>query len=168
MNWTHTLLQILPAQQQERGRAGQRLRLLWRQLVWSYWEQPSVNEPCVQEVSGYDITAGMAPRGLLCMSRLTQPTHPDMPRWLTRPLTPDAVTRSERAQSALLIVAFHSGGLFCVTEDFKRGWAHRDRGTLVWWHNLWFIFRNIKSHSSSPVCDLNELLLVAQKTNPKV
>lgn len=48
------------------------------------WEQGSVNEPCVQEVSGYDITTGKkkkkATRGLLCMSRLTQPTHTDMPR----------------------------------------------------------------------------------------
>lgn len=40
----------------------------------------SVNEPCVQEVSGYDITSDeRAARGLLCMSRL-QPTHADMPR----------------------------------------------------------------------------------------
>lgn len=51
-------------------------------------ERESVNEPCVQEVSGYDIIAGFekkeeeetAARGLVCMSRLTEPTHTDMPR----------------------------------------------------------------------------------------
>lgn len=50
-------------------------------------EEGSVNEPCVQEVSGYDITMGeKAARGPLFMSRLIQPTHADMPRWLMRPL----------------------------------------------------------------------------------
>lgn len=40
-----------------------------------------MNEPCVQEVSGYDITMGeKAARGPLFMSRLIQPTHADMPR----------------------------------------------------------------------------------------
>lgn len=44
-------------------------------------EEGSVNEPCVQEVSGYDITMGeKAARGPLFMSRLIQPTHADMPR----------------------------------------------------------------------------------------
>lgn len=36
--------------------------------------------------------------GLLCMSRLIQPTRREMPRWLTRPLALDGVMSSERIQ----------------------------------------------------------------------
>lgn len=60
----------------------------------------SMNEPCVQEVTGYNITTAIkknpaATRGLLCMSRLTQPPHTDMSRWLMCPLTLHGVMSSD-------------------------------------------------------------------------
>lgn len=114
------------------------------------WEQSSVNEPCVQEVSGYDITADEkrkkkkekeAARGLLCMSRLTRPTHKDMLRWLTRPLTVNGVMSLDRVQTPLREIEqeWHDELGISFTwfrvlwKNDQKGWAHSEPEGIGLW-----------------------------------